>query len=136
MKEKYNKVIKFLSKFGATVMCCLLGLQMKVLAAPSSGGGGGGKSVINTAQVETTANNIKNAAMAAAFPLGSVLILIGVISVSIRIAVHHNNPNERSKALGGLGWLALSALLLGSALLIAGLFIQLGTNGSGTMMTN
>lgn len=90
-------------------------------------------SVIDTKAVSDTATQLKNAISAIAMPIGSVLIFGAVVMVAIKIIMTHNNPNKRSEAAGGLLWVAGGALILGLALMISGVIINIATNGTGTM---
>ena len=56
-------------------------------------------------------------------PLGALLIFVTVVISAIKIITSSNKPDERAKAMGSLPYIVGGGLLLGGAMLVAGLII-------------
>ena len=91
-------------------------------------------STIGTQEVETATQNIKNAVIQLAMPVGSVLMFVSIVIIAIKLIVNANNPNKRSEGIGGLEWVAAGFMLLSLALIVSGIILSVSTNGSGSMI--
>ena len=91
-------------------------------------------STIGTQEVETATQNIKNAVIQLAMPVGSVLMFVSIVIIAIKLIVNANNPNKRSEGIGGLAWVAAGFMLLSLALIVSGIILSVSTNGSGSMI--
>lgn len=89
---------------------------------------------IGTQEVETATNNIKDAVIKIAMPIGSVLMFVSIVIIAIKLIVNANNPNKRSEGIGGLAWVAGGFMLLSLALIVSGIVLSVATNGSGSMI--
>jgi len=91
-------------------------------------------STIGTQEVETATQNIKNAVVKLAMPIGSVLMFVSIVIIAIKLIVNANNPNKRAEGIGGLAWVAVGFMLLSLALIVSGIVLSVATNGSGSMI--
>ena len=91
-------------------------------------------STIGTQEVETATQNIKNAVIQLAMPVGSVLMFVSIVIIAIKLIVNANNPNKRSEGVGVLAWVAAGFMLLSLALIVSGIILSVSTNGSGSMI--
>lgn len=86
---------------------------------------------VNDQDVTNLRERIVNVTKSTAFPIGGALIFVSVALIAIKIIVAHYNPNARSQAMEGLKWVAIGAIILGSAIIIANIMIGLGQVGGG-----
>ncbi|MCI8999712.1 MAG: hypothetical protein HFJ26_01945 [Clostridia bacterium] len=63
-----------------------------------------------------------------------MLMFVSIVIIAIKLIVNANNPNERSKGIGGLAWVAAGFMLLSLALIVSGIILSVSTNGSGSMI--
>lgn len=91
-------------------------------------------STIGTQEVETATQNIRDAVIKLAMPVGSVLMFVSIVIIAIKLIVNANNPNKRSEGIGGLAWVAAGFMLLSLALIVSGIVLSVATNGSGSMI--
>ena len=89
---------------------------------------------IGTQEVQTATQNIKDAVVKLAMPIGSVLMFVSIVIIAIKLIVNANNPNKRSEGIGGLAWVAGGFMLLSLALIVSGIILSVATNGSGSMI--
>lgn len=89
---------------------------------------------IGTQEVETATQNVKDAVIKLAMPVGSVLMFVSIVIIAIKLIVNANNPNKRSEGIGGLAWVAAGFMLLSLALIVSGIILSVSTNGSGSMI--
>ena len=89
---------------------------------------------IGTQEVETATQNIKDAVIKIAMPIGTVLMFVSIVIIAIKLIVNANNPNKRSEGIGGLAWVAAGFMLLSLALIVSGIILSIATNGSGAMV--
>lgn len=121
IKEKIRKIKKALI---ATPMILYL-MKANVFAS----------STIGTQEVEAATQNIKNAVIKLAMPIGSVLMFVSIVIIAIKLIVNANNPNKRTEGIGGLAWVAAGFMLLSLALIVSGIILSVATNGSGSMIS-
>lgn len=122
-KNKNQKFIKLnMSLITSQIMLMLM--RVKVYATGT----------IGTQEVETATNNIKDAVIRLAMPIGSVLMFVSIVIIAIKLIVNANNPNKRSEGIGGLAWVAAGFMLLSLALIVSGIILSVATNGSGSMV--
>ena len=107
-----------------TVPLMVMMLNIKTYAA----------STIGTQEVETATQNIRDAVIKLAMPVGSVLMFVSIVIIAIKLIVNANNPNKRSEGIGGLAWVAAGFMLLSLALIVSGIVLSVATNGSGSMI--
>ena len=111
MKEKVKNIYyKLLNKMWMIPTVMML-LSNKVLATGS----------INTAEVNQATENIKNAVIKLAMPIGGIL-------------VNSNNANKRSESIGALAWVCAGTMLLGLSLIVSGIILSIATNGGGSLI--
>lgn len=48
--------------------------------------------------------------------------------------VNSNNPGKRSESIGSLAWITAGGVLLGLSLVIAGVILNIATNGTGNLL--
>ena len=89
---------------------------------------------IGTQEVETATQNIKDAVVKLAMPIGSVLMFVSIVIIAIKLIVNANNPNKRTEGIGGLAWVAVGFMLLSLALIVSGILLNVATGGSGSMI--
>ena len=82
------------SKFLLTSTTLLL-LPTKVFATSGS---------ISTAEVNQATENIKNAVIKLAMPIGGILVFVSIVIIALKMIVNSNNANKRSESIGALAW--------------------------------
>lgn len=124
--SKMNSV--FRGRVGLRVLSILMLLTLFVCAIPSMGvmARNQQQSVIDGREVTKIAETVRDIIKDISFPIGAALIFASVVIISIKIIVSHSNPNKRGEAMGGLAWVAIGAILLGSSLIVAGIITNLG----------
>lgn len=122
VKEKALKEKLILSTITVPLMVMLL--NIKTYAAIT----------IGTQEVETATQNIRDAVIKLAMPVGSVLMFVSIVIIAIKLIVNANNPNKRTEGIGGLAWVAGGFMLLSLALIVSGIVLSVATNGSGAMV--
>lgn len=124
LKKNKNQKFRKLNMSLITTQIMLLLMRVKVYATGT----------IGTQEVETATNNIKDAVIRLAMPIGSVLMFVSIVIIAIKLIVNANNPNKRSEGIGGLAWVAAGFMLLSLALIVSGIILSVATNGSGSMV--
>lgn len=124
MQIKKNKLKKKLKLATLTAPLMVMLCNLNVYAA----------STIGTQEVETATQNIRDAVIKLAMPVGSVLMFVSIVIIAIKLIVNANNPNKRSEGIGGLAWVAAGFMLLSLALIVSGIVLSVATNGSGAMI--
>ncbi|AUM93645.1 TPA: hypothetical protein LA742_002788 [Clostridium botulinum] len=120
-----NKIIKKFSNVKITTNAFLTILLTNILCSPVLAAPAQGGSVVNGTQASEVGNRVVQAIKAISFPIGSALIFLCIVLSAIRIISTHYNPNARSEALRSILWIAIGALILGSAFIIAGVFVNI-----------
>lgn len=69
-----------------------------------------------------------------AIPLGSVIIFASIVITALKMIFNSNNPNKRSESIGSLAWITGGGVLLGLSLVVAGIILNIATNGSGQLL--
>lgn len=92
------------------------------------------ESSISTKEVRTATDNIKNAVVKLAIPIGSVLMFVSIVIIALKMIANSGNPSKRTESIGSLAWVAGGFLLLGLALIVSGIFLSIATNGTGEMI--
>lgn len=124
MRVKEKALKKKLTLSTITVPLMIMLLNIKTYAATT----------IGTQEVETATQNIRDAVIKLAMPVGSVLMFVSIVIIAIKLIVNANNPNKRSEGIGGLAWVAGGFMLLSLALIVSGIVLSVATNGSGAMV--
>lgn len=124
MKEKVkNMYYKLLNKIWMIPTVMML-LSNKVLATGS----------INTAEVNQATENIKNAVIKLAMPIGGILVFVSIVIIALKMIVNSNNANKRSESIGALAWVCAGTMLLGLSLIVSGIILSIATNGGGSLI--
>lgn len=89
---------------------------------------------LGTQEITAATNNIQRAITSIAIPLGSVIIFASIVITAIKMIVNSNNPNKRSESIGSLAWITAGGVLLGLSLVIAGVILNIATNGTGSLL--
>lgn len=92
------------------------------------------ESSISTTEVKTATDNIKNAVVKLAIPIGSVLMFVSIVIIALKMIANSGNPSKRTESIGSLAWVAGGFLLLGLALVVSGIVLSIATNGTGEMI--
>lgn len=126
MNFKENKLSKKVNKlklalYTTPMMVSLM--RLKVYA----------ESTISTKEVEDATNNIKNAVVKLAMPIGSILLFVSIVIIALKMIANSGNPNKRTESIGSLAWVAGGFMLLGLALIVSGIILSIATNGTGQM---
>lgn len=122
MKKENLKKIKNKLYLASTMM---LLLPTHVFATSSS---------INTAEVTQATENIKNAVIKLAMPIGGILVFVSIVIIALKMIVNSNNANKRSESIGALAWVCAGTMLLGLSLIVSGIILSVATNGGGSLI--
>lgn len=120
VRKLYSKIIKII-----WILPAILILANKTVLASSS---------IGTAEVNQATENIKNAVMKLAMPIGGILVFVSIVIIALKMIVNSNNANKRSESIGALAWVCAGTMLLGLSLIISGIILSIATNGGGSLI--
>ena len=67
---------------------------------------------ISTAEVDQATENIKNAVIKLAMPIGGILVFVSIVIIALKMIVNSNNANIRSESIGALAWVCAGTMLL------------------------
>jgi hypothetical protein len=101
--------------FAAAAATCLM------FAAPAWADTGG----ITAVTVDTLGSDLKTIATQYLMPLGAICILVTLIWTAFLMILSAHKPEERAKAMGSLPYIIGGGLLLGGALLVAGVIVNM-----------
>lgn len=90
---------------------------------------------IDTAEVEQATENIKNAVIKLAMPIGGILVFVSIVIIGLKMIVNSNNANKRSESIGALAWVCAGTMLLGLSLIISGIILSVATNSTGALVS-
>mgnify|MGYP004520208035 CR=1 FL=1 len=127
LKEKGTKILGKFNKIKWAIYSTPLFINLfnaKVYAESS----------ISTTEVKTATDNIKNAVVKLAIPIGSVLMFVSIVIIALKMIANSGNPSKRTESIGSLAWVAGGFLLLGLALVVSGIVLSIATNGTGEMI--
>lgn len=127
LKEKGTKILGKFNKIKWAIYSMPLFINLfnaKVYAESS----------ISTTEVKTATDNIKNAVVKLAIPIGSVLMFVSIVIIALKMIANSGNPSKRTESIGSLAWVAGGFLLLGLALVVSGIVLSIATNGTGEMI--
>ncbi len=125
VKENVRKVFyKLKNKIWMLPMAAMM-MQTKVFASGS----------ISTAEVNQATENIKNAVIKLAMPIGGILVFVSIVIIALKMIVNSNNANKRSESIGALAWVCGGTMLLGLSLIVSGIILSIATNGGGALIT-
>lgn len=127
LKEKETKILGKFNKIKWAIYSTPLFINLfnaKVYAESS----------ISTTEVKTATDNIKNAVVKLAIPIGSVLMFVSIVIIALKMIANSGNPSKRTESIGSLAWVAGGFLLLGLALVVSGIVLSIATNGTGEMI--
>jgi hypothetical protein len=123
LKKVYYKVKNKVWLIPTTLML----LPAKVFATEGS---------ISTAEVNQATENIKNAVIKLAMPIGGILVFVSIVIIALKMIVNSNNANKRSESIGALAWVCAGTMLLGLSLIVSGIILSIATNGGGSLITS
>lgn len=89
---------------------------------------------ISTAEVNQATENVKNAIIKLAMPIGGILVFVSIVIIALKMIVNSNNANKRSESIGSLAWVCAGTMLLGLSLIVSGIILSVATNGSGALV--
>lgn len=89
---------------------------------------------LGTQEVTIATENLQRVITSLAIPLGSVIIFASIVITAIKMIFNSNNPSKRSESIGSLAWITGGGVLLGLSLVIAGIILNIATNGTGQMI--
>lgn len=89
---------------------------------------------VGTQEVITATDNLKRVITSIAIPLGSIIIFASIVITALRMIINSSNPNKRSESIGSLAWITGGGVLLGLSLVVAGIILNVATNGTGQMV--
>lgn len=89
---------------------------------------------ISTAEVNQATENIKNAVIKLAMPIGGILVFVSIVIIALKMIVNSNNANKRSESIGSLAWVCAGTMLLGLSLIVSGIILSIATNGGGSLI--
>lgn len=126
LKEKIKKLLKKLKKLKFTMLSTPLFLTLMKVRVYA-------ETTISTKEVEDATNNIKNAVIKLAMPIGSILLFVSIVIIALKMIANSGNPNKRTESIGSLAWVVGGFMLLGLALIVSGIILSIATNGTGQM---
>lgn len=89
---------------------------------------------VGTKEITAATDNIQRTISSIAIPLGTVIIFASIVITAIKMIVHSNNPNKRTESISSLSWITAGAVLLGLSMVIAGVILNIATNGTGNLI--
>lgn len=92
------------------------------------------EATLGTQEVTTATQNLQRVITSLAIPLGSVIIFASIVITALKMIFNSNNPNKRSESIGSLAWITAGGVLLGLSLVLAGIILNVATNGTGQML--
>lgn len=122
MNLKRKKTITKLVTIGATLSLWVM--QSSVCFATA----------IGTEEVRTATDNIKRAITSIAMPLGGILIFASIVVAALKMIANANNPQKRAESVGSLAWICGGGVILGASLIIAGIIVNIATNGTENLL--
>ena len=125
-KEKLKRIYYKMKNKIWILPTTLMLLPAKVFAAQGS---------ISTAEVNQATENIKNAVIKLAMPIGGILVFVSIVIIALKMIVNSNNANKRSESIGALAWVCAGTMLLGLSLIVSGIILSIATNGGGALIT-
>lgn len=63
-----------------------------------------------------------------------VLIFASVVVAALKMIANSNNPQKRSESIGSLAWICGGGVILGASLIIAGIIVNVATNGTESLL--
>lgn len=125
-REKLEKIYYKIENKIWILLTTLILLPAKVFAVEGS---------ISTAEVNQATENIKNAVIKLAMPIGGILVFVSIVIIALKMIVNSNNANKRSESIGSLAWVCAGTMLLGLSLIVSGIILSIATNGGGALIT-
>lgn len=125
LKENMRKGFYKIKEKLWVIPTMLMIMQTKVFAEGS----------INTAEVNQATENIKNAVIKLAMPIGGILVFVSIVIIALKMIVNSNNANKRSESIGALAWVCAGTMLLGLSLIVSGIILSIATNGGGALIS-
>lgn len=120
LKEQFSKIKNKLWVIPTTLMM----MNTRVFAGS-----------ISTAEVTQATENVKNAVIKLAMPIGGILVFVSIVIIALKMIVNSNSANKRSESIGSLAWVCAGTLLLGLSLIISGIILSVATNGNGELIS-
>lgn len=66
--------------------------------------------------------------------LVGVLIFASIVIAALKMIANANNPQKRAESIGSLAWICGGGVILGASLIIAGIIINVATNGTESLL--
>lgn len=120
-----RNIKKKIKQVALTVPVVAMTLSSKVFATDAT---------LGTAEVTQATENLQRVITSLAIPLGSVIIFASIVITALKMIFNSNNPNKRSESIGSLAWITGGGVLLGLSLVIAGIILNIATDGSGQLL--
>lgn len=117
--------MKRLKRILSTILVALIIFTNNVFATSAT---------LGTQEVTTATQNLQRVITSLAIPLGSVIIFASIVITALKMIFNSNNPNKRSESIGSLAWITAGGVLLGLSLVLAGIILNVATNGTGQML--
>lgn len=125
-KERIKNVFTKVKNKIYMIPTILVLMQSRVYASSGS---------ISTAEVDQATENIKNAVIKLAMPIGGILVFVSIVIIALKMIVNSNNANKRSESIGALAWVCAGTMLLGLSLIVSGIILSIATNGGGALIS-
>ena len=63
-----------------------------------------------------------------------MLIFASIVIAAIKMIANANNPQKRAESIGSLAWICGGGVILGASLIIAGIIVNVATNGTENLL--
>ena len=127
LKYKIKKII-------AIMLIALFVINMMSLNVFAASKKNDSSATLGTQEVETATQNLQRVITSIAIPLGSIIIFASIVITALKMIFNSNNPNKRSESIGSLAWITGGGVLLGLSLVVAGIILNVATNGTGKLL--
>lgn len=125
MQDIMKNIWKKLKGSVTTIPAAILILSNKVFAADVT---------LGTQEITKATENLQRVITSLAIPLGSVIIFASIVITALKMIFNSNNPNKRSESIGSLAWITGGGVLLGLSLVVAGIILNIATNGTSKLL--
>ena len=129
MRLKYK-----IKKIVAIMLIVLFVINMMSLNVFAASKKDDSPATLGTQEVETATQNLQRVITSIAIPLGSIIIFASIVITALKMIFNSNNPNKRSESIGSLAWITGGGVLLGLSLVVAGIILNVATNGTGKLL--
>lgn len=63
-----------------------------------------------------------------------MLIFASIVIAAFKMIANANNPQKRAESIGSLAWICAGGVVLGASLIIAGIIVNVATNGTENLL--